>query len=162
MSKHDLVDRQVSEGRDLLCKFLLWERQFRSYGLDLELNWRSIRALRDNASALPQSQGVYAFVVKPSVANLHWAGYILYVGKTEDQTFRERFPQYFAEQKREKPRLWVRRMFKFWPNCLYYYFAETAANDADRAEEELLKALVPPNNERFPGRLAVIKKEIYR
>ena len=162
MAKHDLVDRQVSEGRDLICKFLLWENQLNAYNLTVHLSWKSIPALRTNASLLPKTQGVYAFVIKPCIANLDWAGYILYVGKTEDQTFRARFPQYFYEQERTKPRLWVRRMFKYWPNRLYYYFAETTANDADTAEAELLKALLPPNNEKFPGRLAAIKKEIYR
>ena len=44
---------------------------------------------------------------------------------------------------------------------LYYYFAPVSASDARIAEEELLVALLPPNNERFPGELAKIKKEIY-
>lgn len=162
MSKHDLVDRQVSEGKDRLSRFLLWEQQFNSFDLNLNLNWQSIQALQKNAALLPKTQGVYAFVVKPGIANLDWAGYILYIGKTENQTFRVRYPQYFHEQNRDKPRSWVRRMFKFWPSRLYYYFAETTAADADKAESELLKALMPPNNERFPGRLASIKKEIYR
>lgn len=162
MAKHDLIDRQVSEGKDLLCKFLLWEKQLNAYQSSLQLTWNSIPAEKSNFAMLPQTQGVYAFVVKPGVANLDWAGYILYIGKTESQTFRERFPQYFYEKNREKPRLWVRRMFKHWPNKLFYYYAETPASDADATEAELLKALMPPHNERFPGRLAAVKKEIYR
>ena len=160
--KHDLIDRQISEGTDYLTRFCLWEKQFKTYAPPRQLSWKSIPAKITQKQHLPKTQGVYAFVVKPSPVELAWSGYILYVGKTEAQTFQARFQQYFNEPKKKKPRYWISKMLKLWKNNLHYYYAETPAKDAGVFEDALLEALLPPNNERFPGTLGKIKKEIYR
>lgn len=161
MSKHDLNDRYVSEGRNYVRKFCIWERQFKKYQSNTPLNWKCIPAKKGNAPSLPERQGVYAFVVKSQIANLSWSGYILYVGMTEKQTFSERFAQYFAETKRAKPRYWIKEMFQLWKKHLFYYYAETSVGDAKKIEDDLLEALLPPNNEKFPGTIGKVKKEIY-
>jgi len=160
--KHDLIDRQISEGTDYLTRFCLWEKQFKAYAPPRQLVWKSIPAKITQKQQLPKTQGVYAFVVKPNPVELSWSGYILYVGKTEAQTFQSRFQQYFNEPKKKKPRYWVSKMLKLWKNNLHYYYAETPAIEAGIFEDALLKALLPPNNERFPGTLGKLKKEIYR
>ena len=161
MAKHDLINRQVSNGRDCVRKFCLWERQFKTYKPGIPLNWNCIKAKSSEKNQLPKAQGVYAFVVHPNPDEIVWGGYILYIGMTESQTFPARFQQYFNEPKRSKPRYWVAEMFSLWKDHLYYYYATTSSADAAKAEAVLLTALVPPNNERFPGTLAKIKKEIY-
>jgi len=162
MSKHDLTDREISEGRDYVRRFCLWEKQFRGFPKSLSLDWKSIPAKKFNKENLPNDkQGVYAFVVKPNIGNITWGGYILYVGKTEKQVFQSRFLQYFNETKKDKPRFWVSEMLKLWKESLFYYYAETPAADADKIENALLEALLPPNNEVFRGKLRNIKKEIY-
>ncbi|WP_038160117.1 hypothetical protein [Verrucomicrobium sp. BvORR106] len=128
----------------------------------VKLDWKSIQAKKQNKGQLPNAQGVYAFVVRPDNVNIAWCGYILYVGKTEAQSFQTRFQQYFDEVNASKPRFWVGEMLKLWENNLYYYFAALSEKDAGKAEDELLEALMPPNNERFPGKLGKLKKEIYR
>lgn len=162
MAKYDLVNREISTGRDNVRKFCLWEKQFSSYNFPTPLLWKSVKAKKENGGQLPASQGVYAFVVRPAIADLDWCGYILYVGQTESQTFKKRYAQYFSEPRKRKPRLWVGEMFTLWKTHLYYYYAELDAEDAVEAEDALLTALLPPNNERFPGDLGKIKKEIYK
>ena len=162
MAKQDLHDRTISDGRDVVRKFCLWEKQLDGYSLPFPLKWKRIQAKKTNKSSLPDSQGIYAFVVRPEIANLDWCGYVLYVGKTKSQTFPKRFSQYFTEPNRKKPRLWVGEMLELWKDYLYYYYAETDSTKATRAEDELLKALLPPNNEKFLGGLGKIKKEIYK
>lgn len=161
MAKFDLTNRQISKGRDCVRRFCLWEQQFKSFRPKGALVWHCVPAKASKKSMLPKTQGVYAFVVKPHIIELDWSGYIVYVGKTESQNFQTRFQQYFDEPKRTKPRLWVAEMFKLWKNNLYYYYASTSATDASRFEDALLSALLPPNNERFPGTLGKMKKEIY-
>lgn len=162
MAKHDLIDREISEGRDRVIRFALWDKQWNKFISPVPLHWNHIQAVKSLKKTLPPKQGVYCFVVRPEIAGMNWAGYVLYVGKTERQTFRERFPQYFDEVKKKKPRLWVRSMLRMWPKHLFYYYAETPPSEAGKAEDALLAALMPPNNERLPGTLAAIKKEIYR
>lgn len=160
--KHDLIDRQISKGTDYLTRFCLWEKQFKTYAPPKSLVWKSIPAHINKKNSLPKAQGVYAFVVKPNSEELSWSGYILYVGKTEAQTFQARFQQYFNEPKKKKPRYWVSKMLSLWKSNLYYYYAETDATEAGQFEDALLEALLPPNNEIFPGTLGKLKKEIYR
>lgn len=161
MAKHDLINREVSEGRDYVRRFCLWEKQFRSFSPSFKLDWKCIEAKSSEKAKLPNEQGIYAFVVRPHAAILDWAGYILYVGMTENQSFPVRFQQYFNEPKKKKPRFWVSEMLSLWKSNLYYYYAPLNPSDATMAENELLVALVPPNNERFPGEMGKIKKEIY-
>lgn len=161
MAKHDLINREVSEGRDYVRRFCLWEKQLNSFNPSVQLNWSCVAAKSSERSKLPNSQGVYAFVVRPHPELFDWAGYILYVGMTENQSFPVRFQQYFNEPNKKKPRFWVSEMLSLWETNLYYYYAPLSAVDSVKAEDELLSALIPPNNERFPGELGKIKKEIY-
>jgi hypothetical protein len=162
MAKHDLTNRQISNGRNYVRKFCLWEKQLATYKLNTALNWRAIKAKKANAINLPVTQGVYAFVVRTCIANMEWSGYILYIGKTDAQTFRRRYSQYFNEPKKKKPRLWVGEMLGLWKKHLYYYYAEVPVAQVDAVERSLLNALVPPNNDQFPADFSRFKKEIYK
>ena len=160
MAKFDFANRQISQGKDTIVRFCLWEKQFSSYKLVTKLNWEKVKADKGNSGKLKKKTGVYAFVVKPDLAFMDWSGYILYIGMTKKQDFPTRFKQYFNEPNKKKPRFWVSGMFERWENNLYYYYAPT--DKPEEVENALLTALLPPYNERFPGDLSKIKKEIYR
>jgi len=162
MAKYDLNDREIQHGHDRVMRFALWEKQYSTYKQSNTLGWERILAKKAHRRNLPTKQGVYAFVVRPEIAQLDFTGYILYVGQTENQNFKVRFGQYLSEGRRGKPRLWVKEMFRRWKHKLFYYYAEMSSIDAAACEEALLSALLPPYNEKFPGNLSKIKKEIYR
>ena len=127
-----------------------------------EQNWsqeiKYLNPLNDNISLeinnLPNNiGGVYMFFIKgvnlPFIEN-----YILYIGRalsTDSQNIRKRAKEYFSDD-----RTMIKRMFKHWKNYLYYqYFPDTDNEAIKRNEVQLIRAILPPLNERIPDRIEI-------
>jgi hypothetical protein len=96
--------------------------------------------------------GVYTFVVKPDIANHPSCSYLLYVGKTQRQTLRKRFLQYFSERDRNKGRPLIQKMLTLWKDHIWFCFAPIDDRGIiHNVEEALIGAYVPPMNNEFPA-----------
>lgn len=95
--------------------------------------------------------GIYSFLIKPNVIpDIHL--YLAYIGrakKTKYQNLRKRISEYA----REKERLKIVNMKRFWSPYLYvqYLPLPLESNECiDELEKELIKAILPPFNDEYP------------
>lgn len=107
---------------------------------------------------IPQKPGLYAFLMIPSLRGAPPGQYLLYVGKAERQTLRARYGDYAREPKRQNGRPRVVRMLTTWPKHLWYTYAVTSKQQADRAERALRDALIPPFNFDINAEVNAVKK----
>ena len=122
-------------------------------------NWRSVKFNNANKSKVPNSRGIYAFVLKPKYRNFFSTNYLFYVGKT-NRTLRSRYQEYLDEkQGKGKPRKKVHRMLNMYDGYLDFYFTGLNAKaQVDKVEVQLLNAFVPHINTSIPK--ARIKHEL--
>ena len=151
--------KQTLLGRRFVCRFALWPKQWRAYSPTVKLVWQSITYNRTSYAKLPDEPGVYAFVVRHGIANLDDCNFLLYIGKAESQTLRQRCRQYTADR-----RVHIAEFLRLWKQHLYLYYAalDPATVDISRVEDDLLAAFVPPFNRSFPGTLNLVAQGIYR
>jgi excinuclease UvrABC nuclease subunit len=157
---YDISDAKT--GRGYCRQFILWPAQWAKLPAGLLPTWRSLKYDSSNFHLLPSQPGVYAFVLKPGVANLDLA-YLLYVGKAANQTLSQRCPQYLAELRARKPRMEILDMFLSWGAFLHLCFTPTAdGTQATALERQLLEAWTPPMNKDLPAGLSAVVENIYR
>lgn len=99
--------------------------------------------------------GIYIFTVHTKIIpEIHT--YILYIGrvkKTNDQNLRKRIKEYYKDN---RPKIMLMR--ETWGNDLYIKFLPLNDNSIiEKLEEELIRVIVPPCNDKYPG---VINKAI--
>lgn len=108
--------------------------------------------LSPEAESIPNNcGGIYLFYINANVIpNVHV--YLAYIGrakKTDNQNLRKRVRQYATEVKRPK----IYDMKHYWSKYLYVrYLPLPGASNAliDELEEELIKAALPPFNDKYP------------
>lgn len=108
--------------------------------------------LSPEAASIPNDcGGIYLFYINAKVIpDVHV--YLAYIGrakKTDSQNLRKRVREYASEEKRPK----ICDMKHYWGKYLYvrYLPLPTVSNDTiDELEEELIKAVLPPFNDRYP------------
>ena len=121
------------------------------------LNWQTTKFDRANTATLPESTGVYMFVLQAENALLTngQQSYILYVGQATN--LRERFAGYFAYPNSKKPSNQLKRiMILLWEERLQFHYFETpnfTKQALTEIEFDLINMTVPPMNNRFRGEL---------
>ena len=103
-------------------------------------------------AAIPNNcGGIYLFIIKPNlIPDVHL--YLAYIGRahsTEHQNLRKRVKEYANEMDRLK----IVMMKQFWSPYLYVRYLPLPAESnecIDELEEELIKAALPPFNDRYP------------
>ena len=127
--------------------FRLVPAHLASFSCSVPLAWHKVRFATSNARHVPESRGVYVFVVEQPDVGLPPNAYVMYGGKAGDgrSSLRKRFRHYFQEKKRPK-RPHVHRMLNDWEDVLAFYYAEVpdAAVDIHAIETALNDALLPP------------------
>ena len=110
--------------------------------------------ISDRINQLPDNTGgIYMFFIKG--VNLAFVeNYIVYIGRckyTQHQNIKKRAKEYFSEDRSQ-----IVRLFKHWKQNLYYrYYPETNNELIDNLEIKLIRAILPPMNEKIPDRIEV-------
>ena len=156
MAFHDLTTINDELKKYEVEKLVLLPAEWEKLKLPVTLNWKIKRFNKRTAPKVPKDYGgVYAFVVKPSIAAFSHASYLLYIGRTQGKEgFYQRYRNYLAqsiEKKNRRPTL--RQMFDKWPDHLWFCFArlDLDGQKLNAVESALLKAFLPPFNRQFPG-----------
>lgn len=140
-------------------RLVLSPEHWQTFPAPVSLTWRVAKFKQSNARRVPNDKkGVYSFVVKPNIFNHPACACLMYVGKAEDQSLRQRFKQYFAHKVDTTRRPHISKMLLSWPNNLWFYFA--TVNDStkiDDTEQALLNAFIPPFNRRYRG---IVKRHV--
>lgn len=145
-------------------RMILSPFQWADCKLPLDLTWEAVRFTRRNMRIIPETQGVYTFLVQPGIANHPCCSYLLYVGETENQSFRRRYQQYLREKGAgdESVRPHVTNMLEKWDGFLWFCFARIEQTDLiDAVEDALLTAYLPPSNKAFPAKVSHALRELF-
>jgi excinuclease UvrABC nuclease subunit len=142
-------------------RMLLSPAHWKACKLPQKLSWEWTKFTRSNSRDVPNDKsGVYSFLVQPGIADHPACSYLMYVGKAEKQSLRERFNQYFRDESDESRRLHIHEMFRLWKGHLWFYFAPISDNTKiDAVELALIHAYLPPRNHEFKGS---IKRQIQK
>jgi len=150
-----MIDNDIIAEQDELKahqhEFFLWPRLWEKCELEDSFTWTTHPFKRDQTENIPAMPGVYSFVIKPGIVTHPESSYLMYVGKTE-RTLRERFNEYFREQRNMSGRPKIVRLLNKYQG--YLFFCCYVVSEAERIrsiEEALIGAYLPPCNDQFPA-----------
>lgn len=124
-----------------------WKKYSSSYNFD----WKSVRFVKSSKNSIPEESGIYAFFVRPGIANFKDNSYLMYIGKAgdnNDNNLRKRFMQYiYGKKSDDRPKL--KWFFKTWNKYIYFCYSEVTSDQVSLKdlEEKLNDAFIPPYNE---------------
>jgi hypothetical protein len=143
----------------LIPRAIFWKERWAQFRAPPRIQWRwqSVPFDRSALRRVPNDRhGIYTFVLTPNVAAHPKNHFILYVGKAEKTTLRERFQHYFQEmQKIKRPHICY-ALNKYEGHLQFCYATIPNRSDIQAAEDALLTALMPPFNENFPAEVSSI------
>lgn len=112
------------------------------------LNWVKVKYSDYAGHDFPDQQGVYMFMVSVDSQNLPSNSYVMYVGKAGDtdssNTIAKRFKDYVnVSGYKKRPK--VKKLLKYFPEHLFYYYSVLPDGDATSVVEQTLADIfVPP------------------
>jgi hypothetical protein len=113
---------------------------------------------------LPNTKGIYFFIVEPDFKFLPNANYLMYVGKVEgSNTFKKRFYDYVNSIGKKDTRRNIQLLTNLWPeNTWVYVFELTTTDDMIvQIEKNLFDSIIPPMNNKFSAKIATKSRSIY-
>lgn len=165
---HDILAHGGKSKRWTLADFhikrmILSPSQWKACQLPVDLRWKAVPFMDSYARQIPETCGVYTFLVQPGIANHPQCSYLLYVGKTEEQDFRRRYRQYLREKKvgDESRRPHMTEMLEKWDGFLWFCYASVQCHLIDKVEKALLTAYLPPTNKDFPAKVSAKLKRLF-
>ncbi len=149
-------------GSYLVKRVILSPALWAAYSNTTPLTWTSVKFDAANAGTVPDTTGVYSFVVNPGICQHPGTHYLLYLGRARGVTLRRRFRDYLREKSADKGRPPVQAMLNRWSDHLWFYYAPVP-NPAviDALEVDLLTAYLPPVNQNFPAEILTILKGVF-
>ena len=130
--------------------FVLYPGLWLGYSYFRALDWQTVYFDTANQAVVPDTPGVYAFLVQPGVAPELNGSYIMYVGRTD--SLRVRYGNYLREASGGgSSRIRVYTMFRRFDSHLYFSFAAVPLEELVESEDALLSALCPPINSLLPA-----------
>lgn len=159
----DLID-EIDEAKTcLMQRVIFWPRRWQGFHppAGIRWDWKSV-PFDENASAqVPNDEhGLYTFVLSPKVADHPMNHFILYIGKADKMTLRQRFMSYFQEMRKIKrpPICYVLNKYS---GYIHFCFTKVInENEIESGEDSLLAALMPPCNSDFPAEVSQIIRGI--
>lgn len=138
----------------------VWDKFDNSLKAIVKSEWKEVKFLDDNGEKLHTDMnklpndygGIYVFVLKPEIIpKTHM--YILYIGRckyTTHQNLRKRCCEYFNEKSRPK----ISAMIHLWGKYLYIRYLPLKDNGIiKKLEDELIRTIYPPCNDKYPDRV---------
>jgi hypothetical protein len=161
MRMHDVIEESNVLKIFTVENMILSPKHWATCALPLTLAWDAMKFTPTNVNAVPDDfGGVYTFVVEPGIADHPRCSYLLYVGKAESQSFRQRYKQYLSYRGASKPR-WphVTNMLKKWDGYLWFCYARIDKKKLIRKVERTLQdAYIPPVNKQFWGKVGPARR----
>lgn len=144
-----------------------WDTFDSNYEHIINNNWREAKfldepgnQLSDEINNIPNNTGgVYTFIIKPNIiTEVHL--YIVYIGRvqlTSTQNLRKRIKEYLSDT---RPLILLMR--ETWGKYLYVRYLPLTNNVQIRGlEEELIRVILPPCNDKYPEVYNLAKKAAF-
>lgn len=131
----------------------LWDT-FTKRAPGLRLRWHEVPFIKASQARVPQTAGVYAFVIRRHVADHPNHVYLMYIGSTDN--LRRRFRDYLREKVSGENREDVIWLLNTYAKSLWFTFSPVADDSFAKLEEKLYTAIWPPINrmgKTIPGML---------
>ncbi|MCF7519390.1 GIY-YIG nuclease family protein [Pseudoalteromonas sp. L21] len=144
----DVIDLAIIESHQI--KVMFYPQAWKD-SQNFVLDWQIVDFPPDPRNLIPNSSGVYAFVVEPNLFSLVPANGLFYIGKATN--LYQRIGAYISElgkdfERSTRPHIW--KMLNRWNGHFKYYYSTTDnVEQAEQFEEEMLKALRPPFNKQY-------------
>lgn len=147
---HDFIENLKNEEIHKY-RFTLMPQNWINHDKKATLLWQRLVFDSSSIDSIPDSPGVYAFCLEPSISDNLNICYLMYIGMT-NSGLKKRFKQYIAEETNPKGRKEIRKLIKLYKgnNHLYFYYA-TLSDDITNPEEvekSLIASFLPPTNKR--------------
>ena len=122
------------------------------------LSWSVFPFENTSRELIPDTHGVYAFLIAPRVGGDLNVSYLMYIGQTE-RTLRERFADYLLEAKSDRIRPKLLRILPLYPDHLLFACAPLSDDVSPKdVEAGLLEAFLPPGNDQIPATVSRARK----
>lgn len=139
------------EARGYRETFLLWPKMWKTWNPPITLKWEGRPFSTSSKSRIPNSPGVYAFVIQPGIPPGVPHSVLMYVGMS-DRPLRQRFGEYLREMKDTTGRPAISTMLQMYQGYLHFYCASVKKpNKPKDIEDHLLETLAPPMNKQYPA-----------
>lgn len=148
----DLVKEGAFHKKEIILWPMLWKKH-RAQKTD-PVTWSVAPFSKLNTKNIPQSPGVYAFLIKPMIPHGLEHGVLIYVGKA-DMSIRDRYAHYLQQAPdpllgRPVVAVWLHQYEGF----LHFAYAEMKPPSKPVGfEERLITALVPTVNRQLPAKI---------
>ncbi len=164
----DFID-EVNSLKITRQDFILSPERWEELDLTVDLHWEKIQFVKSNKRHIPESSGIYAFVVSNRDANVPANGYIMYIGIVghkfgSERSLKLRFNEYLSEERKLKRPL-VHTMLTRWKGHIDFHYAELSPKkyDLKEIEKKLCGSLIPPCNQNdFEAELKSIVKAAWQ
>ena len=145
----------------ILQRVIFWRKQWEKFDppASIKWNWNCVPFTKASTKRVPNEQhGLYTFILSPKVAAHPKNHLVLYVGKADKTSLRQRFQHYFQEMKKVKRSHICYALNKYFDYLEFCFTTVEDQNDIGPGEDALLEALLPPLNEAFPASVAHVIK----
>lgn len=126
--------------------------------------WNRIDFKEANRNILKDVEGLYFFIISPSIASASFVNYLLYIGETD--SLRRRFGEYLDKKGDPKsPQYQMFALIDDYPDHLQFYYVEAPGlkvKPRKQREAELLTAFLPPVNNKYPQSVEKLVLETYK
>jgi hypothetical protein len=115
-------------------------------------------------NSLPNTKGIYFFMVEPNFLFIPHANYLMYVGRVlGGNTFKKRFYDYVSCIGKRNVARNKQLLTNLWPNKTWVYIFELATTDdvIKKIERNLFNSIIPPMNNSFNADIANQSRSIY-
>jgi hypothetical protein len=152
----DLADQLKAHEQPIMLFIDGW-KSYKQKTFD-QAKWTTHIFRKETTKHIPHKPGVYAFLIRPGIPLGLDANVLIYIGKA-DTSIRSRYYRYLKESidpvyGRPKITYWLHKYFDY----VHFAYAEIPKpGDPYDLEQRLLAALMPPANDRIPGKLGKAK-----
>lgn len=159
---HDITFRLLkrqNEAKDYLERFFLWPRQWQDFSKTCRsvFAWQAFPFRKSALPLVPDTPGIYSFIVQPGIAAHPHCSFLMYVGMAERQTLRQRFQQYLGPEQGPRGRPHIIRMLSLYKRHLVFCCSPVPAGmTAESAEDSLLAAYLPPYCHDLPASVSQV------
>jgi hypothetical protein len=148
----------------LIQRVIFWPERWKRFNppAGITWQWKSVPFEKSSSSSVPKDQhGLYTFVLCPQIASHPKNHFILYIGKADKMTLRDRFRSYFDDMRRIKRPAICYVLNKYVGYLEFCFTPVQQPSEIEQGEESLLSALLPPYNAEFPAEVSQVIRGLH-
>lgn len=155
----ELIQDVDEAKKHIFQRVIFWRSRWEEFSppAGIAWRWKSVPFTKSSAKYIPdRKHGLYTFVLCPKVAAHPKNHFVLYVGKADRTSLRQRFQQYLQEMKKLKRAQICYALNKYDGYLEFCFTTVRQQGDIAPGEDALISALWPPLNHQYPASVSHI------